>query len=193
VTAAGQSSVTQARQRNDMTGWIPPPLRPLTLQKSDFQGLFHAPGTNLQNLRIYAGAASERKAGWLTSGAPSPMTGCSQSTHKPFAHRRRRNKGRFCRGVGGATAGTAHPRDCAHRARFPRVFSRNQSGTTRALALTCPPALTVLGGLRVYLHRRAGDQNLSRYEYRATDRRTESDAWHTCLAHHGQLFYELCS
>jgi hypothetical protein len=46
------------------------------------------------SLNPYPGksAASERKAGWLTSGAPSAMTGCSRFTHKPLAHRRCKSK-----------------------------------------------------------------------------------------------------
>lgn len=36
VTVAGQPSVAQAREWDDMTRWIPPPPQPLTLQKSGF-------------------------------------------------------------------------------------------------------------------------------------------------------------
>ena len=40
MRTAGHSSVTQGRERIDMTGLVPPPPQPLTLQKSGFHGLF---------------------------------------------------------------------------------------------------------------------------------------------------------
>ena len=137
----------------------------------------------MQNLRTYPGkgAASERKAGWLTSGAPSPMTGCSRFTHKPLAHRRCKSK------RSGSVAVSATP-PCASPALATLRPSRSlftglltlPADASRTFALTC-----LWAGTSLHTRAETGTCHGTNTVPRTGEHRY---ARHACLAHHEQVF-----